>query len=243
MADDEGRIERRKQELGGEDGSNLVPIAALLGIVAVVAAVGYVFLVGGGSEPDPGIYGNVSAGEGRDPVMVSSRAPLQEDAVTVVYYGDFDCPHCLDFEEQYMSRLMREYVADGEVRLVFRPLRVVSRNSYRAGVAAHCVWNGSPDAYWRWHSTIFSQQGGGDWATYDRLVDYTRGVSGVDAGALRDCIESGRFDGAIQRHMSEANRAGVRATPTLVINGTAVGGNDYDAVLNAIESELGNTGA
>ncbi|MDY7083120.1 MAG: hypothetical protein SXQ77_12135 [Halobacteria archaeon] len=84
MADDnDSRIDRRKQELeeGGED-SNLTTYVAIVGIVAVVAVVGFVFMQGG-SSPEEGVMGNITAGNGQDPTMVSSTTSATSVVRTV----------------------------------------------------------------------------------------------------------------------------------------------------------------
>ncbi|MDY7083121.1 MAG: thioredoxin domain-containing protein [Halobacteria archaeon] len=140
-----------------------------------------------------------------------------------------------------MPRLINNYVETGKVRLVFKSLDFLGQGSYRAALASQCVWNQSPEAYWDWHSKVFSEQRGGNWPTVDNLVQDAQDVEGVDAEALRSCLESEEYASAIQRHRSEASQMGVSATPNLVINGTVVNGNNYQRVKSLIETELNNS--
>lgn len=237
MDDYESRIEQKKEARDLEEGSDIIKYGAIAVIIVIIVTVfGFVFLFGSSSPEN--LYANTTAGEGLDPTLVSSRTQLQENAVTIYYYGDFQCPHCASFEENYLPQLIRDYIAEGKVRFVFKPVAFLNQNSYRAALAAQCVWNQNPDAYWEWHSKVFSEQGSGEWASTDNLVRYSRNVEGVNASLIRSCLESEEYGDAVRRHQNEASNMGVSSTPALVINGTVVNGNNYDRVQSTIESAL-----
>ena len=83
-----------------------------------------------------------------------------EAPVTVVEYGDFECPYCAA-----AAPVLRELVEDsgGRVRLIFRnfPLPEVHPHALTAALAAEAA--GAQGAYWRMHDLLFTKQ--------DRLDD------------------------------------------------------------------------
>jgi protein-disulfide isomerase len=80
--------------------------------------------------------------------------------VTVVEYGDFECPYCAA-----AAPVLRRLVAEsgGRIRLVFRnfPLPDVHPHALTAALAAEAA--GAQGAYWPMHELLFTKQ--------DRLDD------------------------------------------------------------------------
>ncbi len=233
----DGRIEKRKKEKTEEETVNLAPYLALAAIIAVIAIVGYVFLAGNGGET---VNTNVTAGSGPHPTMVSATTPIQPDNVTVTYYGDYDCPHCKSFEENYLPRLEKEYIETGKIRFVFRPVNFLSENSYNAGITSYCVWNQNKDQYWRWHTRVFSEQRSGRWASQQNLIEYSEDIQGINPSRLRSCLENERYGEELTNNSQHAGEVGVTGTPSVVIDGEVINGNNYERVKSAIDSALQN---
>ena len=132
--------------------------------------------------------------------------------VTIVEYGDYECPYCAA-AAPVLRRLVEE--SDGRVRLVFRNFPVADRHPYALTAALAAEAAGAQGAFWPMHDLLFERQ--------DRLTD----------GALRAYAESLGLDG--ERVVGEPAQAfgdeveadfaaglaqGVEGTPTLFIDGT-----------------------
>lgn len=127
--------------------------------------------------------------------------------VTVVKYGDFQCPYC-----RAAAPVLKELVdgSGGRVRLVFRhfPLFTVHPFALTAALAAEAAG----DRFWQLHDLLFAHQ--------DRLTDAdltvyadsagVTGVVGVPAQAFRPAVEADYRAGVV---------AGVCGTPTLFLDG------------------------
>ena len=103
-----------------------------------------------------------------EPVVGSDDAP-----VTVVYWYDYQCPFCGQFEKRTLSRIEREYVQNGKVRVVFKDFPFIGEGSRTAALAAHCVRERSSEqVFLRWHRAVFDSQGkeNSGWASKDSLV-------------------------------------------------------------------------
>jgi protein-disulfide isomerase len=132
--------------------------------------------------------------------------------VTIVEYGDFQCPYC-----RAAAPVLRAVVdgSAGEVRLVWRhfPLFQVHAFALTAALAAEA----SGDHFWEMHDLLFAHQDhltDADLAQYGRQIGASE-VTGDAAQAYRPAVEADYRSGI---------DAGVRGTPTLLINGRLYGG-------------------
>src|SRR3979490_2569874 len=85
-----------------------------------------------------------------DHALGASHAP-----VTVVEYGDFECPNCKQAAPA-VKLLFEEFV--GRIRLVYRhfPLEEVHPHALRAAEAAEC--GGAQGKFWPMHDLLFDNQ-------------------------------------------------------------------------------------
>jgi len=133
--------------------------------------------------------------------------------VTVVEYGDFECPNCKQATPA-VKLLLRRF-AD-RVRLVYRhfPLEEVHPHALLAAQAAEAA--GGQGAFWGMHDLLFENQ-------HRLKLRQLRGY------AERLELDMARYDAEmgdevylqrVREHVEGGNRSGVRATPTFFINGT-----------------------
>jgi len=142
-----------------------------------------------------------------DHLTGSAHAP-----VTVVEYGDFECPNCK--QAQSALKLLLERF-DGRARLAFRnfPLEDVHPHALAAAEAAECA--GGQGQFWPMHDLLFANQ---DQLDDDSLKAYAKQI-GLDGAQMLKEVYAGRFDALIDAHLQEGAAARVNATPTLFING------------------------
>jgi Na+/H+ antiporter NhaA len=145
-----------------------------------------------------------------DPDRDHIRGP-RESPVTVVEYGDFECPYCGRAEPA-----VRELLADfGDVRYVWRhlPLTDVHQHAQLAAEAAEAA--AEQGAFWDMHDALLDHQ---DALRPADLVRYA-GQIGLDserfAGDLRKRVGSAR----VAEDVDSADLSSVSGTPTFFING------------------------
>jgi Na+/H+ antiporter NhaA len=145
-----------------------------------------------------------------DPDRDHIRGP-RESPVTVVEYGDFECPYCGRAEPA-----VRELLADfGDVRYVWRhlPLTDVHQHAQLAAEAAEAA--AEQGAFWEMHDALLDHQ---DALRPTDLVRYA-GQIGLDserfAGDLRKRVGSAR----VAEDVDSADLSSVSGTPTFFING------------------------
>jgi Na+/H+ antiporter NhaA len=138
------------------------------------------------------------------------RGPL-DAPVTIVEYGDFECPYCGRFEP-----VVRELLADmGDVRYVWRhfPLRDVHPHAQIAAEASEAA--AEQGAFWRMHDVLFRHQ---DALRAQDLVRYAAEI-GLDVERFRDRLRRNLGAGRIAEDVDSADLSGVGGTPTIFVNG------------------------
>ena len=134
-----------------------------------------------------------------------------EDApVTVVEYGDFECPYCGRAEP-----VIRELLAEhGDVRYVWRhlPLSDVHPRAQLAAEGAEAA--ADQGAFWRMHDKLFEHQ---DALRPVDLVTYAREV-GLDVERFRDDLRRHAWTSRVAEDVDSADLSGVSGTPTFFIN-------------------------
>ena len=146
-----------------------------------------------------------------DPDRDHIRGPA-DAPITLVEYGDYQCPYCGQAEP-----VIREILArfGGRLRYVFRhlPLADVHVNAQRAAEAAEAA--AEQGKFWEMHDLLFAHQ---DALGVDDLVEYARRID----------LDVERFTGELDRHahmsrvardVDSADNSGVTGTPTFFING------------------------
>src|SRR5207302_5582166 len=135
-----------------------------------------------------------------------------EDApVTIVEYGDFECPYCGQAEPA-----VRELLADfGDVRYVWRhlPLNDVQPHAQLAAEAAEAA--AEQGAFWEMHDLLLGHQ---DALTSRDLVRYAEEL-GLDVERFRDFLRRQEGAARIAEDVDSADLSGVSGTPTFFVNG------------------------
>lgn len=153
--------------------------------------------------------------------------------VTIVWYGDYECPHCAAaFRE---VEWVRERVGP-TIRCVYRhfPLDEIHPRARPAARAAEAA--ARQDGFWKLHFWLFRNQARLD---DDTIVAAADGL-GMDGARLRDDMAAPWTDEAVDAHVAAGRASGVRGTPTFFVNGAAhPDGYDSDTLMLAIDRALG----
>jgi Na+/H+ antiporter NhaA/predicted DsbA family dithiol-disulfide isomerase len=145
-----------------------------------------------------------------DPERDHVRGPV-DAPVTVLEYGDFECPYCGQ-AEPILRELLREH---GEVAYAWRhlPLNDVHPNAQRAAEAAEAA--AEQGAFWEMHDLLLDRQ---DALAYRDLLGYAREL-GLDVERFEDDLRTRSGAGRIAQDVDSADLSAVSGTPTFFING------------------------
>ena len=142
----------------------------------------------------------------RDHLRGPPDAPL-----TLVEYGDFQCPHCAEAEPT-----IRQLLADfADLRYVWRhlPLNDVHPQAQLAAEGSEAA--ATQGAFWPMHDLLLQHRGQ---LGYDHLIDYARRL-GLDVARFAIDLQTHRWSDRVAADVESADLSGVSGTPTFFING------------------------
>ena len=145
-----------------------------------------------------------------DPERDHIRGPMKSP-VTMVEYGDFECPYCGQAEP-----VVRELLADfGDVRYVFRhlPLTDVHPHAQLAAEAAEAA--GNQGRFWEMHDRLLLHQ---DELTARDLVRHAAGI-GLNIDRFTADMRDRAGQPKVLSDTDSADLSGVSGTPTFFVNG------------------------
>ena len=152
--------------------------------------------------------------------------------VTLVEYGDFQCPHC-----KQATGAVRQILArfENRVRFAFRhfPLEEVHPHALRAAEAAECA--GGQDRFWPMHDLLFDNQ---LHLKQPQLFEYAQRL-GLDMPRFTAEMDDEIYLQRIREHQRNGDASGVRGTPTFYVNGRLLDVSyGLHALLDAVDAAL-----
>lgn len=187
---------------------------------------------GGPSPIGPAASLPVGAG---GPVVLPTDHVLGDPAapVTVVEYGDYQCPFCGAFARSEFPTLKRQYIDTGRIRFVYRhfPLRTPGKIHDRAEQAARAAECASDrGAFFEYHEQVTANQSD---LSDEALRRYATNV-GLSRPAFDACLAGGAKASRIQQDVASAAALNVAATPTFFVNEERITGFQTAEELGAI---------
>jgi protein-disulfide isomerase len=132
--------------------------------------------------------------------------------VTLVEYGDFECPHCgraypilKAIQERFGERL----------RFVFRNFPISTNHPHAQHAAQAAEAAAAAGKFWEMHDMLYEHQDAledGDLAGYAEEL-------GLDPQRFARDLSSGKYAPAVREHFMSGVRSGVNGTPTFFLNG------------------------
>lgn len=172
-----------------------------------------------------------------DVVLGDAKAP-----VTVVEYGDYQCPFCGKFFRTIESVIRDKYVRTGKVKLIFRNFQFLGPESSAAGAAAECARE--QGQFWGYHDALYwaeivdGQENNGN-LNSELFTKLAKDLS-LNLEDFFSCVSSGRGVATVAEETQGGYDAGANAAPTVFVNKTQIRGladNDL-RVLDAINAAL-----
>jgi len=162
----------------------------------------------------------------RDHVRGPARA-----RITVVEYGDFECPNCghaYPIVKEMERRLPRE------LRFVYRhfPLtKIHPCAEHAAEIAEAAAQHGK---FWSMHDTLFEHQ---DALDDENLIGYAEAL-GIDSAWAAAALADGRFHRRVRDDFTSGVRSGVNGTPTFFVNGERFNGAPEELLATLMQATI-----
>jgi protein-disulfide isomerase len=216
---------RRMTQLGG---------AAVVVIVAIVAIL--IATSGGGSTkpevehpkgtaPSKQVTEAVAAVKSELDGIPQSGNVLGKPAapVTLVYYGDLECPICKEFTLGALPKLIQNDVRSGKLKIEYRNLETATRepetfrNQQSAALAA-----GKQNKGWYYIELFYHLQGaeGSGYVTEKYLQGLAEATPGLNLAKWTADRADQSFQAKLATDTQEANNAGFTGTPAFLIGKT-----------------------
>lgn len=168
-----------------------------------------------------------------DPVMGDPNAK-----VTIVEFGDFQCPFCGRFYKDTLPQLKKDYINNGKAKFIFKQLAFLGKESTDAANAALCAQE--QNRFFEYHDELYNNQSGENQGGFviDNLKKFAANI-GLNTPQFNQCLDSQKYNAHVQADVAEANRLGFNSTPSVAINGQVViGAQPYDTFKTVIDQQL-----
>jgi len=167
-----------------------------------------------------------------DPAVDHIRGPV-DAPLTLVEYGDFECPFCA--KATGAARELAERFGP-ELRYVFRHLPLADVHPHAELAARAAVAAGFQGRFWEMHDLLFANQ---DELEYEDIAGYAAEL-GLDVERLLRDLDGERAAARVRADIASAEASGARGTPTFFVGDRRhTGPFDADSLARALEESRG----
>jgi protein-disulfide isomerase len=161
-----------------------------------------------------------------------SRGP-KDSPVTIVEFGDLQCPACKAAQPTIEALV----AAEPGARFVFQNFPLEMHNWAAKGAAyADCVGRASNDAFWKFVSKTYETQSDITAENADGKLSAIADGAGVKGTEIAACAAKPDTKAHVDASIALGKAADVTGTPTLFINGRRIG--SFDARMSDVYKSL-----
>jgi protein-disulfide isomerase len=161
-----------------------------------------------------------------------SRGP-KEAPVTIVEFGDLQCPACKAAQPTIEALV----AAEPQARFVFQNFPLEMHNWAAKGAAyADCVGRASNNAFWKFVSTTYDKQAEITAENVDEKLTALADGAGVKGTEIAACAAQPETKSRIDASIALGKKVDVSGTPTVFINGRKIG--SFDNRLSEVYKSL-----
>ena len=155
--------------------------------------------------------------------------------VTLVEFGDLQCPVCKGFAEEVIPEVIDSRVRNGKAKIEFRNFTIISEESIPAAGAA--IAAGEQGRGWEFIELFYRNQGieRSGYVTDEFLTEIARGAGVPDIEKWESDRESRRILEAVSAQTAEAERLGLEGTPSFALEGPATKGLEVPGFLESAD--------
>nr|WP_321249614.1 DsbA family protein [uncultured Ruegeria sp.] len=217
-------------------------IATVICAAVAVAAGGYWLSLSNSTPANPLVSSAEAQEADLDTSTIVEMVQGAADApVEIIEYASYTCPHCANFHTGPYKQLKKEFIDTGKVKFIYREV-YFDRYGLWASLVSRC---GGPEKFFGITDLIY--EGQSEWSRAGgpaEIVDELRKIgrlAGIGNDELEACLQDGtRAQTLVAWYQENAERDGITATPSFVVNGKKVSNQSYEEFKQLIEDELGN---
>jgi len=214
----------------------------IIGVIGVVIAAGiYAASLDPDSikAPDPNSTKLSLDTRQGSPVLGDPSAP-----VTIVEFGDYQCPFCKRWNENTKPVIERNLIETSKASLIYVDFPIIGPDSATIHAGSYCA--ADQGLYWRYHDFAYANQGheNDGWASAENLKLLIPKMTGIDADLFNECLDSKKYEQRVNDNKKIATDAGVTSTPSFIIiapdgtGETIIGAQPYGTFKTVVEDMI-----
>lgn len=143
--------------------------------------------------------------------------------ITIVEFGDFQCPFCGRFSQTTEKEIIEKYVKTGKAKFVYRDFAFLGPESEWSAVASHCAEE--QGKFWQYHDYLYSHQNGENEGAFSKenLKKFAMSL-GLDMTQFGSCLDSDKYLEKVRKNTEDGRKLGVSGTPSTFVDGTKITG-------------------
>ncbi len=231
----------------------LVPGSILVAGVIIAAAIAFALMYGSNKQA-PAVATNTQqpASGAAKAVDIKSVVTANEPfygnpnaPVSIAYWSDYQCPFCQQFEDGSLQTIVKNYVASGKVKIIFKDFPFLGPDSTTDALYARAIWSLYPHQYFAWRTALFTAQpeenslSAADNKAHVQKIDAS--IPGIDPAKVDQAVVSNEaaYTQEINADRDEGTAFGVTGTPSFIIGTQLLSGAPaYSAFDQLISSQL-----
>ncbi|MFV0535611.1 MAG: DsbA family protein [Cumulibacter sp.] len=155
--------------------------------------------------------------------------------IGLVVYSDYQCGYCATWSTDTLPQVM-PYVEAGDLRLEWRDVNVFGEDSERAARASYAA--AIQDEYWEYHDALYSGGAPRSDLSEESLIALADEI-GLDQQQFVADLNADDTVKQVAQNMQEGLSLGVTGTPTFILGGEPIVGNQSpDVFITAIDQML-----
>lgn len=142
--------------------------------------------------------------------------------ISIVEFGDYQCPFCKRMFDQTEPQLIQEYVMSGKAKFYFLDFVILGPDSLTLSEGAWCAEE--QGKYYEYHDYVYSNQGdeNSGWGTPEKVKSFARDLE-LDVEEFSLCLDSKKYESRVQQLTAMAQGLGSTGTPTSFIGNEELG--------------------
>lgn len=203
----------------------LLQVASAAVFLAIVAVAALIVLESGGSGGDTNLEDAGAVTRQLEGIpqegLVLGRPAAK---VTLVEFGDLQCPVCKGFSEEIVPEVIDSKVRGGEAKIEFRNYTIISQESIPAAAAA--VAAGKQGRGWDYLELFYRNQGAeaSGYVTDEFMTAIARGAGVPDIARWDRDRKSAAVLAEVEAQTTEAQKLGLTGTPSFAVEGPGTNG-------------------
>jgi protein-disulfide isomerase len=150
----------------------------------------------------------------KPPITPSDHVQAGDDSVvTLIEYGDYECPHC-GAAQPVIKQILARY--GDRLLFAYRHFPLVEIHPHAGPAAETAEFAGAQGLFWQMHEAIFAHQ---HRLSLPTLMALASGLN-LSELALREALANGVYAPKVQADFMHGVRNGVNGTPTFFVDGT-----------------------